>query len=125
MDIICQHCRILLKYSGIRGEVISGQCAIQAKKSLTGVTVSIGTLTDKKTGKTLAAKAVEWNFVGSIPLSENTPNQPASALVRKAPARFPDYLMAEKQISIKEKSCQAVWLTINIPESAVSGYLYW
>ena len=53
----------------------------------------VSALTDKKTGTVLPAGAVEWNFVGSIPLSENTPNQPVSALVRKAPARFPDYLM--------------------------------
>jgi hypothetical protein len=110
-----------LKIFGLRGEVISGQCAIQAKKSLTSVTVSIGKLTDKKTGKTIAEKAVEWNFVGSIPLTENTPNQPASALARKAPARFPDYLMPEKQISIKEKSFQGIWLTIDIPVGTPSG----
>ena len=112
-----------LKIFGIRGEMISGQCALQTKKDLTGVTVMVSALTDKKTGNTLPDNAVEWNFVGSIPLTENTPNQPASALVRQAPARFPDYLMAEKQISIKEKSNQAIWLTINIPEAAPSaGY---
>ena len=35
-----------LKIFGIRGEVISGQCALQTKKRLTGVTVMIGSLTD-------------------------------------------------------------------------------
>lgn len=110
-----------MKVFGIRGEVISGQCALQTKKSLTGVTVLTGPLTDRKSGTILPAKAVEWNFVGSIPLSENTPNQPVTALVRQAPARFPDYLMAEKQINIREKSSQAVWLTISIPTSAVSA----
>ena len=65
-----------LKIFGIRGEVISGQCALQAKKDLTAVTVMVSALTDKKTGTVLPAEAVEWNFVGSIPLSENTPNQP-------------------------------------------------
>ncbi len=110
-----------LKIFGIRGEIISGQFALQTKKNLTGVTVSVSALTDRKSGNTLPGKEVEWNFVGSIPLSENTPNQPVTALVRKAPARFPDYLMAEKQISIKEKSCQAVWITIDIPQDAVSS----
>jgi hypothetical protein len=78
----------------------------------------VSALTDKKTGTVLPAAAVEWNFVGSIPLAENTPNQPARALVRQAPARFPDYLMTEKQISLKAKACQAVWITIKIPEAA-------
>jgi hypothetical protein len=110
-----------LKIFGIRGEVISGQCALQTKKDLTDVTVMVSALTDKKTGTILPAGAVEWNFVGSIPLSENTPNQPASALVRQAPARYPDYLMPERQISIKSKSSQAIWLTINITGSSASA----
>ncbi len=107
-----------LRIFGIRGEVVSGQCALHTKKDLTGVTVLVSALTDKKTGTILPAEAVEWNFVGSIWLSENTPNQPASALARQAPARFPDYLMDEKQINLKAKVNQAVWLTISIPETA-------
>ena len=110
-----------IKVFGIRGEVISGQCALQTKKPMNDVTVLVGILTDKKTGKALSADAVEWNFVGSIPLSENTPNQPVSILVRRAPARFPDYLMPERQISIKEKSYQSIWLTITIPLAASSA----
>ena len=110
-----------IKIFGIRGEVVSGQCALQAKRDLADVTVVVSALTEKKTGKILPANDVEWNFVGSIPLSENTPNQPGRALVRKAPARFPEYLMAEKQITVKEKSCKAIWLNIHIPETATSG----
>jgi hypothetical protein len=110
-----------LEIFGIRGEVISGQLALQSKSNLTNVTVSAGELKLESTGSILPAKAVEWNFVGSIPLSKNTPNQPARILVRQAPARYPDYLMAEKQISVKEKSCQAIWLTVSIPENAAAG----
>lgn len=107
-----------LKIFGIRGEVISGQCAVQAKKDLTDVTVSVGVLADKKTGKALPSSSIEWNFVGSIPLTANTPNQPVSILVRKAPARFPDYLMEDRQLNVKGKACQAIWITVSIPESA-------
>lgn len=106
---------------GMRGEVVSGQCAVLAKKDLTGVTVIVGEITNKISGNILPASAMVWNFVGSIPLSENTPNQPVQALIRQAPARYPDYLMPEKLISIKAKSNQSVWLTVNIPESAVAG----
>ncbi len=107
-----------IKLFGIRGEVISGQCALQAKKDLTGVTVIVGPLVDKKSGTRLPEKSIGWNFVGSIPLTQNTPNQPLKAVVRKAPAKFPDYLMQEKQTDVKGKSFQAVWLTIDIPEAA-------
>ena len=106
---------------GLRGEVVSGQCAVQTRKKLTQVTARLSDLADQKSGTVFPANAVEWNFVGSIPLTENTPNQPLTAVVRQAPGKFPDYLMSERQIDIKEKSWQSVWLTINIPENAVSG----
>jgi len=110
-----------LEIFGIRGEVISGQFALQTKSNLSNVTVSMGELKKETTGRILPAKAVEWNFVGSIPLSKNSPNQPARIMVRQAPARYPDYLMAERQITIKEKSCQAIWLTVSIPDNAEAG----
>jgi hypothetical protein len=110
-----------LKIFGIRGEVISGQFALQTKSSLSNVTVSVGELKNVNSGRILPAKAVEWSFVGSIPLSKNTPNQPARILVRQAPARFPEYLMAEKQITLKERSCQAIWLTVTIPDDVEAG----
>ena len=106
---------------GIRGEIISGQFVISTKKKLSNVTVEIGELKNSVSGNSLPAVSVEWNFVGSIPLSKNTPNQPLSALVRQAPAKFPEYLMSEKQIDVKEKSWQSVWITVKIPETLQAG----
>jgi len=110
-----------IKLFGIRGEVISGQIVLSAKKSISNATVEISTLRNLTSGNTLPADAAEWDFVGSIPLQKNTPNQPLSAVVRAAPGRFPDYLMAERQINVKEKAFQSVWLTINIPATADAG----
>jgi hypothetical protein len=110
-----------IKLFGIRGEILSGQFALNTKKSLTDVTVEISALKDLTKGSVLPANDIEWNFVGSIPLGKNTPNQPLNALVRPAPGRFPDYLMAEKQINIKENAFQSVWLTISVPETAEAG----
>lgn len=106
---------------GIRGEVISGQLVVQADKDLTNVKAELSDLQDQRTGETIPASVIEWNFVGSIPITKNAPNQPSDAIVRTAPARFPDYLMAEKQLDIPSKSYQAIWLTISIPESVPSG----
>lgn len=106
-----------LKIFGIRGEVISGQFVIQTKKNITGTTVSVGPLADMKSGNIFPEKNVKWNFVGSVPLTVNTPNQPAAALVRLAPALFPDYLMEEREISVKPKTVQSVWITFNVPEN--------
>jgi Domain of unknown function (DUF4091)/Family of unknown function (DUF6067) len=110
-----------VKLFGIRGEVISGQFVISAKKKLANVTVEIGELKNIKTDNNLPSIAAEWNFVGSIPLSKNTPNQPVSHLVRQAPAIFPEYLMNERQLDVKEKTWQSVWITVSIPEKVESG----
>jgi len=109
-----------LSLFGIRGEVLSGQCAIQSKKGLTDVSVTVGPLTNSS-GKVLPAGSVDWNFVGSIPLSQNTPNQPVRILERQAPARFPDYLMAERQINLNPKAWQSVYLTLSVPGNAEPG----
>lgn len=105
---------------GIRGEVISAQCVILAKNDLTRVTASASPLKNDRTGSPLKGN-IDVNFVGSIYLTENAPNQPAGSVTRRAPARFPDYLMAEKQMDVKGGTDQSVWLTIHIPQGAPPG----
>lgn len=111
-----------VKIFGLRSEVISGQIALSAKKNLTNVTVEVSELKEVVSGASLSARAVEKNFVGSIPLTENAPNQPKHVIVRSAPARFPDYLMPDRQIDVKKGTYQAIWLTITIPEDAEAGH---
>ena len=106
---------------GIRGEIISGQCVINAKNNLTNVKAEVSLLENIEATKLLPPCTIEWNFVGSIPLSKNTPNQPMTVVVRKAPARFPDYLMTDKQLNMNKGTSQAVWLTISIRENAQAG----
>jgi len=106
---------------GIRGEVLSGQCAMLAKKDLSDVTVHINSLEYQSSGYSIPTANVEWNFVGSIPLKENAPNQPLETIVREAPAKFPDYLMAERQMNIAKGITQAIWFTITVPKSAKDG----
>ena len=110
-----------IKIFGIRGETISGQFVLYAKKTLTGVTVKISEFSNKSNGRTIKDNLTEWNFVGSVNIPKNTPNQPSDALTRSAPARFPDYLMSEKQLDVNAKSYKSVWLTICIPEDAAAG----
>jgi len=111
-----------VKLFGIRGEIISGQLVISANKNnLANVKVEIGGLQNNNTGNNLPPAAVEWNFVGSVPLAKNTPNQPVRHLVRQAPARFPEYLMNERELDIKAKTWQSVWLTVSIPENIAAG----
>jgi hypothetical protein len=110
-----------MKLFGIRAEVISGQCLIQARKTLTNVTVTLSQLINDQMGNNLPDESVKWNFVGSVRVDENVPNQPGEALCREAPGMFPDYLMVEENINIESKIFKSIWLTINIPESAYPG----
>ena len=110
-----------IRVFGIRGEIISGQFALNTKKALSAVTIEVSPLKNQITGTDIPGNAIEWNFVGSIPLTKNTPNQPVNAIVRQAPAKFPEYLMAEKRLNVSAKTWQSVWLTISIPETADAG----
>ena len=110
-----------IKIFGIRGEIISGQCIVYAQINLTDLTAEMSLLRNQATGLYMPLESFEWSFVGSIPLAFNTPNQPLSAVTRKAPAKYPDYLMSEKQLDIKKGAYQSVWLTISIPETAEAG----
>ncbi len=106
---------------GIRGEIVSGQFVVSAKKQLNNVTVQLSDFNEITSGAALPDGSVEWNFVGSIPLTKNTPNQPDRELTRKAPARYPEYLMAEKSVNMPQKTFRAIWLTISIPENLREG----
>jgi hypothetical protein len=110
-----------LKVFGIRGEIVSGQFALKIKKDLKDVTMEVSELKNHAEGTAFSTGSVAWNFVGSIPLSTNAPNQPGHVTVRSAPARFPDYLMPDKQISLNKGMFQSVWLTISIPYTAGAG----
>lgn len=110
-----------LNIFGLRGETISGQFALKTEKNLKDIFVSIGDIKNDKSGAVLPPEAVQWNFVGSIPLLTNAPNQPESVIVRPAPARFPDYLMTERESAVKKGMYKSVWLTISIPETVASG----
>ena len=110
-----------IKLFGIRDEIISGQLVINSKRELTDVTVNLSPLNNLKAGSAIPAAHVNWDFVGSVLLPTNAPNQPLSAVVRPAPAMFPDYLMSEREIDITRRSYKAVWLTIDIPDNAEAG----
>ena len=93
-----------IKLFGIRGEVISGQFVIKAEQNLSNVRIETGRLENTNDRSSLSPDIISWNYVGSIPLTKNASNQPIGTVIRRAPALFPDYLMQEKQIDIKEKS---------------------
>lgn len=110
-----------IKIFGIGGEILSGQFVISAKRNITDVTVEISELRNTDKNTTIPLSSIEWNFVGSIPLSVNAPNQPQNILTRIAPSKYPEYLMEEKKLNISKGRYQSVWLTINIPVNVSQG----
>jgi hypothetical protein len=109
-----------LSLFGIRGETLSGQFVMNSKNEINNVTVEVSPLKNES-GEVLTGTVV-WNFVGSVPLSKNAPNQPKGIPTRVAPALFPDYLMEERQMQVKANSYQSVWLTAKIPATAPAGH---
>jgi hypothetical protein len=81
-----------LELFGIRGETISAQFVIRANRDLKQVTIGSTGLRASQAGAGQGLAPVAWNFVGSVPVPANTPNTLDRYLIRKAPARFPDYL---------------------------------
>ncbi len=106
---------------GIRNEYLSGQCVIKANQNIGHVTISLSSLRHVSRSTSLPADAVSWNFVGSILISENTPKYRKTDLIRTAPARFPDYLAEDKEVSLKKGEYGAVYLTVRIPRDAEAG----
>jgi hypothetical protein len=106
---------------GIRNEYVSAQCVIKANQDLQNVTVSLSPLQNTSSSASIPADAVEWNFVGSIPIEQNTPKYRKTDLIRTAPAQFPDYLAEEKKVAVKKGGYKAVYLTIKIPRNTEPG----
>ena len=110
-----------LEIFGIRDEYVSAQCVIKANQDLQDVTVSLSPLKHVALSTSLPANALGWNFVGSIPIEENTPKYRKSDLIRTAPAKFPDYLTEDSEVFLKKDNYKAVYLTIKIPQNAEAG----
>ena len=106
---------------GIRNEYVSAQCVIKANQDLQNVTVSLSTLKNTTSPASIPADAITWNFVGSIPIEENTPKYRKTDLIRDAPAQFPDFLAEDSEVSVKKGKYKAVYLTIKIPRNAEAG----
>jgi len=110
-----------LEIFGVRNENVSAQCVIKADQDIEHVTVSVSPLTHVKRSAWLPASAIGWNFVGSIPIADNTPKYRKTDIIRPAPARFPDYLAEDSEISLEKSKYRAVYLTVRIPRNAQAG----
>ena len=110
-----------LEVFGIRNEHVSAQCVIKANQDLQNVTVSLSPLKHIDLSTSIPTNSLEWNFVGSIQIEENTPKYSTTDLIRTAPAQFPDYLSEDSDVFVKKSNYKTVYLTIKIPRNAEAG----
>lgn len=106
---------------GLRNEIVSAQCVVQAHETLPDVTVSVDSLKQADSPAAIPAENVRWNFVESIFIEKNTPQVNQRDLIRAAPARFPDCLGEARQCSLPKDALKAVYWTIAIPREAAPG----
>ena len=117
----CPETKDSIEIFGIRNEYVSAQCAIKASQDLQNVTVSLSTLRNTESPASIPVDIIKWNFVGSIPIEQNTPKYRKTDVIRAAPAQFPDYLAEDREVSVKKGNYKAVYLTIKIPRNAEAG----
>lgn len=117
----CPEAQDAIEIFGIRNEYICAQCVVKANQLLGRVTVDVSPSRHTERSVSLPANSITWNFVGSIPIEQNTPKYRKSDLIRPAPARFPDYLAEEKETSVEKGQYKAIFLTVKIPRDAEAG----
>lgn len=110
-----------IRVFGLRNEVVSAQCVIQARDDLNALSISISPLKQREGAAVIPAADVQWNFVKGIRIEKNTPKIRPSDLIRPAPALFPDCLDNARQSQVSKGSLKSVYLTIRIPRNAEAG----
>jgi hypothetical protein len=106
---------------GIRNEYVCAQCVIKAGKDLGRVTIYVSPLRHAESSVLLPENSIKLNFVGSIPIEQNTPKYRKTDLIRPAPARFPDYLAEQDETTVEKDKYKSVFLTVKIPRDADAG----
>jgi len=117
----CPEPKKAIELFGMRNEYLSAQCVVKADEDIQRLTISVSPLTNTEQSGSLPSETVQWSFVGSIPIEENTPKLLKADLIRPAPARFPDYLAEDKETSVAKGRHRAIYLTVKIPKNTKAG----
>ena len=69
----------------------------------------------------IPAERIRLYFVGSIPLSRNTPMTPVEELERVAPCEIPDPLLDVDEVDLEAGVTQPCYLLLHVPRDAAPG----
>lgn len=120
----------VLRFKCAANEYEPAQFVIRSPKPLKGVTVEIS---DLKNNDGDRIRDIQWNFLGFIPLNNNTPDAtresncgshdyvPSGELIRLAPCKIPDPLLEDRIIDLEANITLPVWVTVRVPSGTSSG----
>ncbi len=103
-----------------RNEYESAQIALLAGGSLKGVRVELSALRQEGGQTQIGPEHLTWNFVGFIPLVENTPKS-EKRRVCTAPCEVPDPLLDRRSMDLEAGKTQPVWISAYVPADAAAG----
>lgn len=108
-----------LYLSCVRGEYEGCMFGVRAEEALRRVRLRVGELV-RGDGARLAGCA-SAHFVGSIPLSRNTPHTPAEELERVAPCEIPDPILDAEEVDVGAGETQPCYFSIYVDPGAAPG----
>jgi hypothetical protein len=97
-----------------RNETEAGQLVLRCDSDhLMSVEVTFGALEAASGGLPLAGARAR--LVGYVPIRANTTGTPDEHLVRKAPCPFPDPLLPQRHVRVRQGECLPIWIEIAVP----------
>jgi hypothetical protein len=110
----------VLRMTGARQEILSGQAVFRSPKDLSGVQASVSDLRHRGSGATLPAQAIHVQWVRYIAITRNS-DIPPDERVAQAPASIPDPFWEGTFVAVKAGEAQPVWLEVHVPNDAAPG----
>jgi hypothetical protein len=109
-----------LRLSCVRNEYEGCMFGLRSNADVKGVRLEVSELRSAS-GVSIPASCAKAFFVGSIPLSRNTPLTPIEELERSAPYEVPDPLLDVEEVDLKAGVTQPCYYRVYVPPGAEPG----
>ncbi|MCC6005398.1 MAG: hypothetical protein LM590_13755, partial [Thermofilum sp.] len=109
-----------LRLSCVRNEYEGCMFGLRSSADVKGVRLEVSELRSAS-GASIPASCAKAFFVGSIPLSRNTPLTPIEELERSAPYEVPDPLLDVEEVDLKAGVTQPCYYRVYVPPDAEPG----
>jgi hypothetical protein len=106
-----------VELAAARGAHVSVQLALHSETGIGDLFVDALPLS----GPGMPIEQAEVRRVEWVVVTTNTPDTPPAELLRRAPALFPDALVATLPMTVEKGKTRAVWVTIAVPTDQTPG----